>query len=151
MKKNNLKKTFPILFFVICGIFWISEAQALTHVCSQNRQTPTAPDLFLSMANPLPFTEEYLKKGEVLYQNQSRPIACKVCHGINGDGKGDPDFESSPPARDFSCAKTMKTLSDGQLFWIIKNGSPNTSMFSFVTLSNEQVWQLIHYIRQFSK
>jgi len=177
MSKNNFKTSFSKLFFVACVIFWISVAQGFTKEktdrrdsrflsskpmqqtilalaqgeCLQNRETLAAPEKFLSMANPLPLTEESINKAEALYQNQARPIACKVCHGINGDGKGDPDFESNPPARNFSCTETMKRLSDGQLFWIIKNGSPNTSMFAFSDLSNDQIWQLIHYIRRFSK
>jgi len=44
-----------------------------------------------------------------------------------------------------------RILPDGQLFWIIRNGSPKTSMFAFPSLTDDQVWQLIHYIRQFSK
>jgi mono/diheme cytochrome c family protein len=45
----------------------------------------------------------------------------------------------------------MKDLPDGQLFWIIKNGSPGTGMMPFSTLPDEQVWQLIHYIRSLAK
>ncbi len=119
--------------------------------CPQNRQTPTAPGNFLNMVNPLPFNEKSFKSGEKLYLEQAKPIACIFCHGVKGNGEGDPDFESTPPARNFSCAQTMKQLPDGQLFWIIRNGSPNTSMFAFSNFSDDQIWQLIHYIRQFSK
>ena len=119
--------------------------------CPQNRKTPTAPPEFLQMKNPLPLNSETLKAGETIYQLQGKPIACKVCHGAKGDGKAASGFESTPPPRNFTCAETMKTLSDGQLLWIMRNGSPKTSMFAFPSLSDEQAWQLIHYIRQFSK
>lgn len=118
--------------------------------CPQTRSTPTAPQEFLTMQNPLPLNGEILKAGEHLFQLQGKPIACKACHGVNGDGKAESGFESTPPPRNFSCAETMRALPDGQLFWIIRNGSPKTSMFAFPSLSDEQVWQLIHYIRQFS-
>jgi mono/diheme cytochrome c family protein len=45
----------------------------------------------------------------------------------------------------------MKDISDGQLFWIIKNGSLGTGMMPFSGLPDEQVWQLIHYVRSLAK
>jgi len=45
----------------------------------------------------------------------------------------------------------MDSLPDGQLFWIIQNGSPGTAMPAFKGLADEQIWQLIHYIRHFSE
>ena len=119
--------------------------------CPQKRKTPGAPNKFLTLKNPLPPSTSTLKSGKNLFQNQAKPIACKTCHGITGNGKGDPDFESTPPARNFTCAKIMGALPDGQLFWIIRNGSPTTSMFAYSDLSDDQIWQMIHYIRQFSK
>jgi hypothetical protein len=44
----------------------------------------------------------------------------------------------------------MAQISDGQLFWIIKNGSVGTSMPEFTDLSDKSIWQLIIYIREFS-
>jgi len=119
--------------------------------CPQNRKTPTAPKEFLTLQNPLPLNDKTLKAGENLFQIQSKPITCKTCHGVHGDGKSDPGFESTPPARNFTCAETMEALSDGQLIWIIRKGSPKTSMFAFPSLSENQIWHLIHYIRQFSQ
>jgi hypothetical protein len=45
----------------------------------------------------------------------------------------------------------MKELPDGQLFWVIKNGSSGTGMMSFAGLPDDQVWQLIVYIRSLAK
>ena len=45
----------------------------------------------------------------------------------------------------------MKDIPDGQLFWIIKNGSPGTGMMAFSGLPDEQVWQLVQYIRSLAK
>ena len=119
--------------------------------CPQTRKTQTTPKEFLTMQNPLPLNDKNLKSGEKLFQEKAKPIACKSCHGVTGNGEGDPDFESTPSARNFTCAATMNKLPDGQLFWIIKNGSKNTSMFAFSDLSDNQIWQLVHYIRAFGK
>lgn len=140
-------------FLIICLLMVIGFPASLLAEgkCPQERKTPTAPEEFLSMKNSLPLNARTLKAGEDLFQIQGKPITCKTCHGANGDGKSESDFESTPPARNFTCTEIMETLPDGQLFWIIRNGSPSTSMFGFPDLSDNQVWQLIHYIRQFSK
>jgi mono/diheme cytochrome c family protein len=138
-------------FLLICVLMLMVIPGLVFAECPQNRKTPTAPQKFLKMQNPLPLNDATLKAGETIFQLQGKPIACKACHGAKGDGKAESGFESTPPPRNFACAEIMRPISDGQLFWIIRNGSPNTSMFAFPSLSDEQVWQLIHYIRQFSR
>ncbi len=151
MHRRQVKniKVIAILSFLI--LVWISSIPAAYANCPQARKTITAPAKFLKLKNPLPLNSKNLRSGKKLFNGQARPIACATCHGIKGNGKEDPDFESTPSARNFTCTKTMEALPDGQLFWIIKNGSKNTSMFAFSDLSDNQVWQLVHYIRQFSK
>jgi hypothetical protein len=56
-----------------------------------------------------------------------------------------------PPPRNFTCDVMMRNLQDGQLFWIIKHGSPGTGMMAFPWLHDEEVWQVIHYIRSLAK
>jgi hypothetical protein len=140
-----------VQFLFICVLMFMVIPGLVFAECPQDRKTPTAPKEFLNKKNPVPLNDATLKAVETIYQLSGKPIACKTCHGTKGDGIAESDFESTPPPRNFSCAETMKALPDGQLFWIIRNGSPNTSMFAFPSLSDKQVWQLIHYIRQFSK
>jgi hypothetical protein len=45
----------------------------------------------------------------------------------------------------------MKDIPEGQLFWIIKNGSPVTGILPFSGLSHEEVWQLIHDLRSLAQ
>jgi mono/diheme cytochrome c family protein len=143
------KNIIAVLSLLILSV--LIPVQAVADDCPQERKTKSAPAKFLKMKNPLAPDAANLKAGADLFHKKAKPIACEVCHGVKGDGKGDPDFESKPPARIFTCKKTMGGLADGQLFWIIKNGSKSTSMFAFASLSDNQVWQVIHYIRQFSK
>ena len=56
-----------------------------------------------------------------------------------------------PTPRNFTSGATMKDIPDGQLFWIIKNGSPGTSMMPFSGLSDDEAWQLIQYLRSLAK
>lgn len=153
MKGIFEKRTYTIrvhILFISLLMLMVTPGLVLAE-CPQNRETPTAPKEFLAKQNPLPLNDEALKAGETIFQLSGKPITCKTCHGVKGDGIAESDFESTPPPRNFSCKATMGALPDGQLFWIIRNGSPNTSMFAFPSLSDKQVWQLIHYIRQFSK
>lgn len=146
--KHKSRKLIAVLTFLTLSAHL--PIQAMAQDCPQERKTKKAPAKFLKMKNPLPKDAANIKAGADLYNKKAKPITCKTCHGVKGDGKGDADFESTPPARIFTCKKTMEELPDGQLFWIIKTGSKNTSMFSFASLSDDQVWQLIHYIRQFA-
>jgi mono/diheme cytochrome c family protein len=73
------------------------------------------------------------------------------CHGQQGDGAGPIGAALVPPPRNFTCGATMKEISDGQLFWVIQNGSPGTGMMAFPGLSDDEVWQLIHYLRTLSR
>jgi mono/diheme cytochrome c family protein len=120
-------------------------------VCPQPRKTPRAPAAFLGMTNPLPASAEHVHAGEKLYLETAKPLACMNCHGTKGDGKGPAGMGLMPPPRNFTCGELMKDIPDGQLFWIIKNGSPGTGMMPFSGLSDEEVWQLIHYLRSLAK
>ena len=85
--------------------------------------------------------------------NQGRQAytgSCASCHGASGDGRGLLGAALYPDASDLRGPDTQEK-SDGQLFWIIKNGSPGTGMPPFASLPDEQVWQLIGYIRSLAK
>ncbi len=121
-------------------------------ICPQTRTTAQAPNEIESLKNPLESTRENLDRGESLYQRTAEPTACKVCHGPTGNGFGMMAQGLSPMPRNFSCNETMSKITDGQMFWIIKNGSPGTGMPAFkLFLSDEEIWQLILYIRRFSE
>ncbi|MDH5346483.1 MAG: c-type cytochrome [Nitrospira sp.] len=119
--------------------------------CVQPRKTATAPENFLTTTNPLPSSAGAIKAGKELFLKAVQPVACVMCHGELGDGKGLMGTAFVPPPRNFTCGVMMRDLPDGQLFWIIKNGSPGTGMMAFPGLPDDQVWQLIHYIRSLAK
>ncbi len=93
--------------------------------------------------NPFTATPEVLTAGEVIYQRN-----CVSCHGTSGRGDG-PAAASLPglPA-DFTSAH-FATHGDAELYGWIKGGKPGTAMPAFGdSLSEEQIWQSITYIRQ---
>jgi mono/diheme cytochrome c family protein len=119
--------------------------------CVQPRKTAKAPAEFLATTNPLAASSGAIAAGKTLFLKAAQPVACVMCHGEQGDGKGLMGAALVPPPRNFTCGAMMQDIPDGQLFWIIKNGSPGTGMMAFPGLPDEQVWQLIHYIRSLAK
>lgn len=73
--------------------------------------------------------------------------ACADCYGKRGEGNGPLASQFDPRPRNFACAQTVNGIPDGQLHWIIKNGSPATAMPSFGSLDDEEIWQLVIYLR----
>ena len=115
--------------------------------CPQVRFTVSAPDEFLRLKNPLKSDSINLFAGESLFHTDAQPTACKICHGSTGNGMGMMAPGLNPPPRNFSCSETMKNISDGQMFWVVKNGSPDTGMVAYKSLSDVQVWLIFLYLR----
>jgi mono/diheme cytochrome c family protein len=128
-----------------------NDSSSLVGKCPQPRFTDKAPESVYNLKNPLQNSASVLEAGEELFLETSARVPCASCHGDKGDGRGRMASMFDPPPRNFCCAKTVDDVSDGQLFWIIKNGSPGTSMPAFNKLSDEQIWQLVHYIRKLAK
>ncbi|HTN27275.1 MAG TPA: cytochrome c [Burkholderiales bacterium] len=118
--------------------------------CPQPRFTGKAPDEFYNLANPLTADPARIAVGRRLYEKDASP-ACEMCHGIKGDGKGALAAQFDPRPRNFACAQTVNGIPDGQLFWIVRNGSPGTSMPGFKRLSDEQIWSIVLYLRRLAK
>ena len=119
--------------------------------CPQPRFTGKAPEPYYSQKNPLPADRDLsaadrLFKGEV----QGR-LGCAPCHGVSGAGDGKLSAQFDPRPRNFACAETVKHVPDGQLFWIIRFGSPGTSMPPHKDFSDEQIWELVSHLRQLAK
>ena len=114
--------------------------------CPQHRFTGKAPADLYAMVNPLEINRRNRGAGKELYENLSNP-SCLACHGNKGDGHGKLADQFDPPPRNFACAATIDGVPDGQLYWIIKNGSLGTAMPSFDYLTDEEIWQLVMYLR----
>jgi mono/diheme cytochrome c family protein len=87
-----------------------------------------------------------LEEGALIYTGEVNPqVNCASCHGKDGKPvkKG---------ARDFRDKAQMGRMSDAFWFWRVSEGVPKTKMKAWKSqLSEEQIWQVIAYERQFSK
>jgi peptidoglycan hydrolase-like protein with peptidoglycan-binding domain len=114
-------------------------------VCPQPRKTKSAPS---NIARLDKTPSANLDRGKSIYLKTAKPMACKICHGDNGDGGGKLGKTLKPKPRNFSCSDTMEKVSAGQMFWIIKNGSPGTGMVAHKkSLKDSDIWDVVKYIR----
>ncbi len=97
------------------------------------------------LKNPVPSTPESLAAGLLAYQQH-----CQRCHGAAGDGKGEKAAELAVAPGDFTDAKTMDRVTDGEIFWQISEGRLPMPAFKD-KLGETERWELVDYIRTFSR
>jgi mono/diheme cytochrome c family protein len=101
-------------------------------------------DLNAARARPNPVADDpkAIPKGRLLFAAN-----CRVCHAI-ADGGPDPDSGFSPPPRDFAGAEFQAGRTDGEIFYVIKNGVDDTAMLAWASrLTDREIWYLVAYIR----
>jgi mono/diheme cytochrome c family protein len=103
--------------------------------------------------NPLPATEENIEKGRKLFHGKA---FCMTCHGKDGTGLGgdiEPGILKGPLPRNFTDKGWQAARTDGELFWILRNGSKGTAMAPFIplVLTEEEAWQVLRYVRSFGQ
>jgi mono/diheme cytochrome c family protein len=77
---------------------------------------------------------------------------CSICHGDNGNGKTDLATSMQLTLADWTDPKSLASISDQQMFDIIRKGKGEKMPPEDPTRAkNDDLWNLIHYIRGFSK
>jgi mono/diheme cytochrome c family protein len=76
---------------------------------------------------------------------------CAFCHANNGSGDTEVGKNLYPKAPDMRLADTQK-LTDGELYYTIKNGVRLTGMPAWGEAgdTDEDSWKLVHFIRHLS-
>src|ERR1051326_7908662 len=89
--------------------------------------------------------------GKVVYERK-----CAGCHGLKGDGKGPAAELLDPKPRDFTAGvykirtTASKMPTDQDLFRIITNGMPGTSMPPWEVLPEKDRWNVVAYVKSFA-
>ena len=93
--------------------------------------------------NPLPVSAENIAEGR---QNFSH--YCYACHGLDGQVTGVPFSDSMSPPVPSLASRDVQAYTDGQLYWVIKNGLwPSGMPAANGILSDEEMWSIVLYIR----
>ena len=84
--------------------------------------------------NPLAANPEAVDGGALLYRNH-----CQQCHQADagGDGKKKPSLKTD----------RIRTATDGDLEWFLRQGDLSHGMPSWSSLPEAQRWQIIAYLR----
>jgi len=140
-----MRKTIrPALALLLLPLAWVAASAFHPSIYE-----PRVPRDLLEKAqeneNPFPASRERIALGREIYFGKG---LCVTCHGKDGRGIKIPGH--SP--RDFTDEKWQEARTDGELMWVLRNGSPGTSMPVRVgkVISEEEGWSAIHFIRTFS-
>lgn len=97
------------------------------------------------------FAQGDANAGKAVYEHK-----CLLCHGEKGDGKGPGAEHLLPRPRDFTRGlykirtTANKTPTDQDLFKIITDGMPGTSMPPWAVLPDKDRWNLVAYLKTFA-
>jgi DMSO reductase family type II enzyme heme b subunit len=89
--------------------------------------------------------------GKLVYDRR-----CLLCHGEKGDGKGPAAELLQPRPRDFTTGvykirtTASKAPTDHDLFTVISEGMPGTSMPPWKVLPEKERWNLVAYLKTFA-
>ena len=102
------------------------------------------PQAAKQLRNPMAKTPERLLEARRLYSDN-----CAVCHGMHGAGNTKTAEGLSPGVPDLA-SHAVQDLSDGELFYVIRNGVRFTGMPAW-DFSDDQVWDLVGMVRGIPK
>jgi mono/diheme cytochrome c family protein len=91
------------------------------------------PDVERRRVNPMAGNAEAAAAGKMLFADN-----CAKCHGEDAGGK-----HNRPSLR----SQRVAHATDGELAWILKNGSAWKGMPSWSSLPKPERWQIITYLR----
>ncbi len=95
--------------------------------------------------NPVKATPESVDAGKRLFATQ-----CAMCHGKDGDGKGDLAVELKWEVKDWRNPETLKDKTDGVLFYILTQGKGHMPGQE-KRMSDTQKWNLVNFIRSLAR
>lgn len=131
-----MKRILIILF--VLGTIVLSACSAGNSTSDINT-SDTIPAEYAGKTNPL--SAEAAVYGAKIYHSY-----CETCHGTQGHGDGPAGQALNPKPKNL--AELQATVSDDYLFWWISTGRLGTAMVAWKgTLNDEQIWQVITFIR----
>jgi len=127
------------------GLSARSQPSALEAYVVRKARGWLVPDAARKLVNPVPATSETLQHGKEHWADH-----CATCHANNGSGDTEMGRNLYPKVPDMRAPATQ-SLSDGELYYIIRNGVPLTGMPAWgdpqLGNADTQTWILVSFIR----
>lgn len=141
MKTSSIKKvTALVMMLMIVG--WVT----MSFINKANDTKPwKVPEASKKMKNPVKTSAESVAEGKTLYAKH-----CKSCHGSKGLGDGPKSKELDTECGDFSSA-AFHNQTDGDLFYKTKEGRDDMPSFKKKITDDEDIWNIVNYMRTFKK
>jgi mono/diheme cytochrome c family protein len=148
-------KKLLLLTLILAGLGWWyvrmhgfsarAEPLAMEKAVAERLRRLSIPHGDRDLENPLPASAEVLADGRAHFADH-----CAICHGNDGRGEteiGQGLYPKAPNMRD----QGTQQLTDGELFYIIKNGVRFTGMPAWgdpqSRTDDESNWKLVHFVR----
>ena len=93
--------------------------------------------------NPVKPTAASIAAGKKVYGYD-----CAMCHGADGDGKGDLAVDMKLKMLDYTDPAALKDMTDGELFYIIKNGK-GAMPSEGERVNDACLWNMVIMVRSF--
>jgi len=142
--KEEVFKRIPLVLLTLLFLgfaLWAQKDQPPAKPPTPESKVPPAD---AARVNPVKPTEESLAKGKKMYV-----IDCAMCHGKDGDGKGDMASDMKN-VTDFTAPDAMKNRTDGELFYVIRKGKGEMPPEGD-RVKDDELWNMVNYIRAFAK
>jgi len=130
----------------LLAFFGLTGYRALTQ-----EKKPAAPAEFkippeeAKRENPVKPTPTSIADGKRAYATQ-----CAMCHGKDGDGKGDLAEDMKLKLLDYRNADALKGITDGEMFYILTKGKGDMPGQEG-RMKPDQLWNLINFIHSLAK
>ena len=106
---------------------------------------PSVPAEAATLVNPVKPTAESQAHAKKMYGYD-----CAMCHGAKGDGKGELVADMKLTLKDWTDPEALKGMSDGEIFYIIKNGKGQMPPDGDRGKPDD-IWNMVVLVRSFAK
>lgn len=139
MKKSGFIWFLAMAAIILLNGFLLGGASAPQDAQSGKWVAPAWAD---TLENPFSGDQKATEAGKKIYAQ-----LCAICHGAKGKGDGIAGMSLKPRPANLTSEDVQKQ-SDGAIFWKITTGKPPMASYK-ASLTDEQRWQLVNYIRTF--
>jgi mono/diheme cytochrome c family protein len=133
------------MLVVLAVLPWMMVAGSTAQQAGATPAPPANAASGASLVNPVKPTPESLAHARKIYGYE-----CAMCHGANGDGKGDLVKDMKLTLKDYTNPASLKGMSDGEMFTILKDGK-GTMPGEAGRAKDEDLWNIVILLRSFSK